>query len=201
MTNRYLRNSITSWLIREKGKPMTKRARTLLLLIKHGKSSTRYIHSVLRQLDVTVWDADSLLADPAVSDHLDTEPTISESDGEDFGKKLEPFLSTCDGGAIWPLVESVHISGPFPVLSTGITLFDLPGHGDVDNGRAIDDRVRSLVLHVPRLLLLSAQDTHQYLQKQVGEKSISLVLTGADIPFDEKGVEPELAAVRTGKLA
>lgn len=27
----------------------------------------------------------------------------------------------------------MHIKGPFPVLSTGITLIDLPGHGDVDN--------------------------------------------------------------------
>ncbi|KAJ7934738.1 hypothetical protein B0H13DRAFT_1855029 [Mycena leptocephala] len=43
---------------------------------------------------------------------------------------------------------SVHIQGAFPVLSTGITLVDLPGHGDVDNSRAsitsiaraIDDR-------------------------------------------------------------
>ncbi|KAJ7920348.1 hypothetical protein B0H13DRAFT_1987178 [Mycena leptocephala] len=148
-----------------------------------------YQSSSLRQLDVTVWNADSLLADPAVSDHLGKEPTIPGSDGGDFGKKLEQFLSSCGGRAIWPLVESVHISGPFPVLSTGITLVDLPGHGDVDNG-------------APSIPSISAQDTHQYLQKHLSQiavdgridaKTIALVLTGTDVPFDEKGVEIDLA--------
>lgn len=35
-----------------------------------------------------MWDADSLLADPTVSDYLGKEPTISASDQEDFGKKV-----------------------------------------------------------------------------------------------------------------
>ncbi|KAJ7836115.1 hypothetical protein B0H14DRAFT_2589848 [Mycena olivaceomarginata] len=49
---------------------------------------------------------------------------------------------------------------------------------------------------------LDTGDTHQYLQKhlsqivvdgRIGKKSIALVLTGIDIPFDEKGVEIDLA--------
>ncbi|KAJ7480387.1 hypothetical protein B0H11DRAFT_2024898 [Mycena galericulata] len=165
------------------------------------------IYPHLRQLDVTVWNADSLLADPAVSNHLGKEPTISGSDGGDFGKKLEQFLSSCGGRAIWPLVESVHISGPFPVLSTGITLVDLPGHGDVDNARnkAANQYMRDasavfLVTSIGRAI--DDRDTHQYLQNhlsqivvdgRIGEKSIALVLTGTDVPFDEKGVEIDLA--------
>ncbi|KAJ7776086.1 hypothetical protein B0H14DRAFT_2631734 [Mycena olivaceomarginata] len=154
---------------------------------------------------MTAWNADSLLADPAVGDHLGKEPTISGSDCEGFGKKLEQSLSSCGGRAIWPLVESVHISGPSPVLSTGITLVDLPGHGDVDDAPSVPS-VSSTELTV----LLSAKqgrqsihvlvtsigrasddrDTHQYLQKhlsqivvdgRIGKKSIALVLTGIDV--------------------
>ncbi|KAJ7939985.1 hypothetical protein B0H13DRAFT_1850187 [Mycena leptocephala] len=48
----------------------------------------------------------------------------------------------------------------------------------------------------------STQDTHNYLEKglsqiildgRIGEKSIALILTGTDIPFDEKGEEVDLA--------
>ncbi|KAJ7819595.1 P-loop containing nucleoside triphosphate hydrolase protein, partial [Mycena olivaceomarginata] len=81
------------------------------------------------------WNVDSLLADATVSGCLGTAPIISASDHGDLGKALEQFLSSRGDRTIWPLVQSVHIKGPFPVLSTGITLIDLPGHGDVDNTR------------------------------------------------------------------
>ncbi|KAJ7797255.1 hypothetical protein B0H14DRAFT_2795331 [Mycena olivaceomarginata] len=133
------------------------------------------IYPHLRDSNVAEWNADSLLADPTVSDYLGKEPIISASDHGDFGKELEQCLSSCGDRTIWPLVKSVHIRGPFPVLSTGITLVDLPGHGDVDNTRdevaneymrdastvflvtsivrAIDDRVRLLFLPMCPLLL------------------------------------------------
>jgi hypothetical protein len=37
---------------------------------------------------VVEWNADSLLADPTVSDYLGKEPIISASDHEDFGKEV-----------------------------------------------------------------------------------------------------------------
>ena len=39
-----------------------------------------------------MWDADSLLSDPAVSDYLGEEPTISATDHEDFGKKVSEMV-------------------------------------------------------------------------------------------------------------
>ncbi|KAJ7842101.1 hypothetical protein B0H14DRAFT_3140018 [Mycena olivaceomarginata] len=158
------------------------------------------IYPHLRDSNVVEWNADSLLADPTVSDYLGKEPIISASDHEDFGKELEQCLSSCGDRTIWPLVESVHIRGPFPVLSTGITLVDLPGHGDVDNTRdkVANEYMRDastvfLVTSIARAI--DERDTHQYLEKhlsqiivdgRIGEKSIALILTGTDIPFDEK---------------
>ncbi|KAJ7822388.1 hypothetical protein B0H14DRAFT_3146386 [Mycena olivaceomarginata] len=158
------------------------------------------IYPHLRDSNVVEWNADSLLADPTVSDYLGKEPIISASDHEDFGKELEQCLSSCGDRTIWPLVESVHIRGPFPVLSTGITLVDLPGHGDVDNTRdkVANEYMRDastvfLVTSIARAI--DERDTHQYLEKhlsqiivdgRISEKSIALILTGTDIPFDEK---------------
>ncbi|KAJ7788762.1 Dynamin family-domain-containing protein [Mycena olivaceomarginata] len=162
------------------------------------------------------WNVDSLLADATVSGCLGTAPIISASDHGDLGKALEQFLSSRGDRTIWPLVQSVHIKGPFPVLSTGITLIDLPGHGDVDNtrnkvadeymrdasavffvtsiARAIDERVRVWFL-AACLLIIGQRRTRtvtleKYLSQiivdgRIGEKSIALILTNADIPFDK----------------
>ncbi|KAJ6616902.1 P-loop containing nucleoside triphosphate hydrolase protein [Mycena sp. CBHHK59/15] len=148
------------------------------------------IYPHLRDLNVATWDADSLLADPSVSDYLGQEPTISASNHENFGKKLEQCLSSCgDHRSIWPLVERVHIRGVFPVLSTGITLVDLPGHGDVDNSRA---SIRSILTArdnsaneymrdadtvfvgvflpvTPIARAIDDRDTHKHLEKQTGD--------------------------------
>ncbi|KAJ7696625.1 hypothetical protein B0H14DRAFT_2650171 [Mycena olivaceomarginata] len=108
---------------------------------------------------MTAWNADSLLADPAISDRLGKEPTISGSDREGFGKKLLLVVGTIPF-IVW---RSCHLA--------------------------------------PR-----GEDTHQYLKKhlseivvdgRIGKKSIALVLTGIDIPFDEKGVEIDLATDNT----
>ncbi|KAJ7814970.1 hypothetical protein B0H14DRAFT_3878507, partial [Mycena olivaceomarginata] len=166
------------------------------------------IYPHLRDSNVAEWNADSLLADPTVSDYLGKEPIISASDHGDFGKELEQCLSSCGDRTIWPLVKSVHIRGPFPVLSTGITLVDLPGHGDVDNTR--DEVANEYMRDASTVFLVTSivraiddRDTHQYLEKhlsqiivdgRIGEKSIALILTGTDIPFDEKATGiPEIA--------
>ncbi|KAJ7892261.1 hypothetical protein B0H14DRAFT_2686997, partial [Mycena olivaceomarginata] len=116
----------------------------------------------LRDSNVVEWNADSLLADPTVSDYLGKEPIISASDHEDFGKEF-------GDRTIWPLVESVHIRGPFPVLSTGITL--LPRDKVANEymrdastvflvtsiARAIDERVRLLFLPTCPLILIECR--------------------------------------------
>ncbi|KAJ7909877.1 hypothetical protein B0H13DRAFT_2661314 [Mycena leptocephala] len=173
-----------------------------------AKEKLYQIYPHLRDTDVTMWDADSLLADSTVSDCLGKEPSISDSDHEEFRKKLEQCMSSGGSRSVWPLVESVHIRGAFPVLSTGITLVDLPGHGDVDNMRnnSATEYMRDadavfLVTSIARAI--DDRDTHKYLEQhlsqifvdgRIGEKSIALILTGADIPFDETGVEPVLAS-------
>ncbi|KAJ7940096.1 P-loop containing nucleoside triphosphate hydrolase protein [Mycena leptocephala] len=172
-----------------------------------AREKLHQIYPHLRELDAAMWDADSLLSDPAVSDYLGEEPTISATDHEDFGKKLEQCLSSCGERSIWALVQRVHIRGAFPVLSTGITLVDLPGHGDVDNTRdnLANEYMRdadTVFLVTPIARSIDDRDTHKYLEQhlsqifvdgRIGEKSIALILTGTDIPFDEKGVEADLA--------
>ncbi|KAJ7806483.1 hypothetical protein B0H14DRAFT_3484073 [Mycena olivaceomarginata] len=84
--------------------------------------------------------------------------------------------------------------GAFPVLSTGITLVDLPGHGDVDNVRdsLANEYMRdadAVFLVTPIARAIDDRDTHKYLKQhlsqiivdgRISEKSIALILTGAD---------------------
>ncbi|KAJ6623891.1 hypothetical protein B0H10DRAFT_2008729 [Mycena sp. CBHHK59/15] len=176
-------------------------------LIRPEKNSTS-----LRELDAAMWDADSLLSDPAVSDYLGEEPTISATDHEDFGKKVSEMVvqsSITHSLFLCCFWFSVHIRGAFPVLSTGITLVDLPGHGDVDNTRdnLANEYMRdadTVFLVTPIARSIDDRDTHKYLEQhlsqifvdgRIGEKSIALILTGTDIPFNEKGVETDLATL------
>ncbi|KAJ7157084.1 Dynamin family-domain-containing protein [Mycena filopes] len=53
-----------------------------------------------------------------------------------FRTQLEEYISSSLGRSqLWPLVKRVTISGRFSVLTTGMVLVDLPGHGDHDNTR------------------------------------------------------------------
>ncbi|KAJ6616574.1 hypothetical protein B0H10DRAFT_1949039 [Mycena sp. CBHHK59/15] len=74
------------------------------------------IYPHLRDLNVEVWDVDSLLADPTVNVYLGKDPTISASHHGDFGKKLEQCLSSCGDQAIWPLVQRFFLHNPLDPL-------------------------------------------------------------------------------------
>ncbi|KAF7303186.1 Glycosyltransferase family 22 protein [Mycena kentingensis (nom. inval.)] len=92
------------------------------------------------------------------------------------------------------LSGTVQILGAFEVLSTGIVLVDLPGYGDADNAR---DRMANDYLASADAICLVAgiarakddREIHSHLHKhlsqlildgRVRDKSISMVLTGAD---------------------
>ncbi|KAJ7799285.1 hypothetical protein B0H14DRAFT_2617213 [Mycena olivaceomarginata] len=117
---------------------------------------------------MTAWNADSLLADPAVGDHLGKEPTISGSDREGFGKKLLLVVGTIPFIVWWSCHLAPRGEAANQYMRDANAVFLV-----TSIGRAIDDR-----------------DTHQYLQKhlsqivvdgRIGKKSIALVLTGIDL--------------------
>ncbi|KAJ6609370.1 hypothetical protein B0H10DRAFT_481346 [Mycena sp. CBHHK59/15] len=111
----------------------------------------------------------------------------------------------------------VQIMGKFDVLSTGITLVDLPGHGDVDNAR--DSMANTYLQNADSIFLVAdirrAKDDramHTYLHKhlsqiivdgRIRENSIALVLTGADLPIGdnecvlEGAVQEEFETLKT----
>ncbi|KAF7337559.1 Tat pathway signal sequence [Mycena sanguinolenta] len=119
--------------------------------------------------------------------------------------KLEQFLSSTsnpDTGALWPLVQKVEVRGRFPVLSTGIVLVDLPGHGDTDetrNNSAAEyiKRADGVVLVVDIKRAQDDRDTLAFLRSMLNqflidgrsvEDSVVLVATGTDNPFDENEI-------------
>ncbi|KAJ7269366.1 P-loop containing nucleoside triphosphate hydrolase protein [Mycena haematopus] len=139
----------------------------------------------------------------SVRDRLGTSFELPPSD--DFRLQLEQFLSASgnsDAGVLWPLVQRVEIRGKFPVLSTGIILVDLPGHGDGDETRnnSAAEYIKNadgviLVVDVKRAQ--DDRDTRAYLRTMINqfiidgrsvEDSVVLVATGTDIPFNENEI-------------
>ncbi|KAJ7103210.1 hypothetical protein B0H15DRAFT_811413 [Mycena belliarum] len=158
----------------------------------------------LRNIETDKWKIEPLLSDSLLDQYLDTTVSLftSETETMSFERKLEQFLASdaltgSETRKLWPLVKIVKIRGNFEVLSTGITLVDLPGHGDIDNVR---DSVANEYLKSADSVFLVAnivrakddRDIHTYLQKhlsqiivdgRVRQKTISLILTGADNPI------------------
>ncbi|KAK7002503.1 hypothetical protein R3P38DRAFT_3043280 [Favolaschia claudopus] len=153
-----------------------------------------YARQNLRQVETVDWCAPSLLGtlldDEAVKSKLDTTTTVS-SDAKEMGQQLQLLWQDY----LWPLVEIVKINGPFPVLRTGITLVDLPGHGDADVVRnQVADRYMqdaNTVLLVSAVQRAIDDDGIQgYLKKYLSqmivdgrfrENSVVLVLTQNDV--------------------
>ncbi|KAJ6502659.1 hypothetical protein DFH09DRAFT_1202354 [Mycena vulgaris] len=136
----------------------------------------------------------ALLTDGIVTQYLNKTVSLSTSDSDSmsFEKKLEQYLASdplTGSGCrkLWPLVKIVKIVGKFEV--------DLPGHGDADNAR---DSVANEYLKSADSVFLVAgitrakddRDIHAYLHRhlrqiivdgRIQNKTISLILTGADV--------------------
>ncbi|KAJ7040286.1 hypothetical protein C8F04DRAFT_1254047 [Mycena alexandri] len=93
------------------------------------------IYPHLRHVSENSWKVEELLVDPVVQGYLGTNQSLRGQEGREFSKGDQFLASTLGGSdtrAFWPLVKIVKITGPFDVLSTGITIVDLPGYGDID---------------------------------------------------------------------
>ncbi|KAK7016479.1 hypothetical protein R3P38DRAFT_3202631 [Favolaschia claudopus] len=133
---------------------------------------------------------DNLLDDPAVKDKLGNASTVSGTP-KDIREKLKPFW----GAATWPLIARVNIRGPFPVLSSGIVLADLPGHGDADivRNKVADQYMQdanTIFLVAPINRAIDDEGVQNYLKKhisqsiidgRIAEDSVVLVLTQHDV--------------------
>ncbi|KAJ7897206.1 hypothetical protein B0H14DRAFT_2677325 [Mycena olivaceomarginata] len=159
------------------------------------------VYPHLESVPPNSWNLETLMNDPSVHRYLGTTARFSAKKSSNFQKELEQFLASTltstDTRALWPLVKIVKIMGRFEVLSTGVTLVDLPGHGDVDNVR--DNMANEYLKSADTICLVTGiarakddRDIHQNLHKhlsqiildgRVKEKSILLVLTGADTPI------------------
>ena len=82
------------------------------------------LHSVSMQL--SSWTAQLLS-----KSHVDEGAAQVESDsGEDFKRKLEPFVRSPNDSmkpSCWPLVQTVSVGLSSPILNRGVILADLPG--------------------------------------------------------------------------
>ncbi|KAJ7492305.1 hypothetical protein FB451DRAFT_1217815 [Mycena latifolia] len=194
-----------------------------ITLAYQAQEKLRGIFPDLRNVNVDKWKLDELLHDSVVGQYLDRTVPLSASESDvSFERKLEQFLASdpltgTDTRKLWPLVKIVKIKGKFEVLSTGITLVDLPGHGDVDNAR---DSVANEYLKSADSVFLVAnitrakddRDIHTYLYKHLSQiivdgrvrhKTISLILTAADSSIGtnectlEEGTEQERVDVLT----
>ena len=62
---------------------------------------------------------------------------------------LPTFKSNDSNNTYWPFVKEVHIQGPFEVLRNGIVLVDVPGSGDINEGRSqVAKKVLDITDHI-----------------------------------------------------
>ncbi|KAJ7168425.1 hypothetical protein C8R46DRAFT_234194 [Mycena filopes] len=159
------------------------------------------IYPHLKTVPEKSWKLDELLNDPVVSEKLGQQQLFVAKEDVNFQKELEQFLASALAGsetrAFWPLVKIVKIMGRFDVLSTGITLVDLPGHGDADNSR--DGMANEYLKTADAICLVAGitrakddRDIHHHLHKhlsqtiidgRIQEKSILIALTSTDSPI------------------
>lgn len=92
------------------------------------------IRTVYRLSDTEPIEFDRLEMPAETLDYmLHAEEVISDNDAKRLRQRLKPF--TTSDGSFWPLVQYVEISGPFPVLRSGLQLVDLPGLNDPNPAR------------------------------------------------------------------
>ncbi|KAJ7175536.1 hypothetical protein C8R46DRAFT_1030581 [Mycena filopes] len=162
------------------------------------------IYPYLRQVPEENWKINELLEDPMIEHFLGKVHEFVAQEDVNVQKQLEQFLAAALTGvrslALWPLVKRVQIMGRFDVLSTGITLVDLPGHGAVDTR---DTRVNEYLrtadagsianLNLTKVAGMTAfeakHDIRAYIRAhlsqtimhgRIEEKSILVALTSAD---------------------
>ncbi|KAJ7459089.1 hypothetical protein B0H11DRAFT_2060384 [Mycena galericulata] len=155
------------------------------------------VYPNLKTVDPSDWNVDQLMSDEEVDRYLGLKAiAFTASKAANFQKQIEQFMASAlsTSRAFWPLVKRISIRGKFEVLSTGIILVDLPGYGDVDQVR---DQMANEYLKSANSIFLVAgitrakddSEMHSRLHKQlhetivdgrVREKSIALILTGAD---------------------
>ncbi|KAK7063942.1 glycosyltransferase family 22 protein [Favolaschia claudopus] len=152
-------------------------------------------NKIIGDVPTSEWDFQELMNDPLVSSYLGASRDFSASGSSNFQKELSVARQ------LWPLVKIVKIMGRFEVVSTGVVLVDLPGYGDVDNSRdtMAEDYLKNADCVCLGQLRLSGiarakddRDIHKNLYNhlsriildgRVQDKSILLVLTGADTPI------------------
>ncbi|KAF7321934.1 Glycosyltransferase family 22 protein [Mycena kentingensis (nom. inval.)] len=148
-------------------------------------------------IPVDHWNKDILLVDDAVSSLLGQCQRLTyAANSSTLQTELEKFVASAahDGRTLWPLIQCVRVVGPFKALRNGITLVDLPGYGDADSTR---DRAAKeylvtadsvfLVARIARaadsralLLQLESHLKNLILSGRARDKSIAIILTGAD---------------------
>ncbi|KAJ7492267.1 hypothetical protein FB451DRAFT_524685 [Mycena latifolia] len=149
-----------------------------------------------------------LLQADVVRSKLGTSFKLPRTDPENFRAILEQYLSSSNNSntsVLWPLVRRVEVSGRFPVLSTGIVLVDLPGHGDDDDTR--NDFASAYIKEADGVILVTDvkraqhdRETLAYLRKIITqliidgrsvEDCILLAATGADASIGDKEIHLE----------
>eukprot|EP00168_Porphyra_purpurea_P009164 TRINITY_DN2210_c0_g1_i5.p1 TRINITY_DN2210_c0_g1~~TRINITY_DN2210_c0_g1_i5.p1 ORF type:complete len:1827 (+),score=432.58 TRINITY_DN2210_c0_g1_i5:250-5481(+) len=114
----------------------------------------------------------------------------------DISRRIARFLATTTGTAsgpsVWPLVRKAVVSGPWALLSGGLTLVDLPGLGDANSARnsvvaGYIDRCHGILATAPITRARDNKSTKDIFQHQarVGVKAgritfLALLATQAD---------------------
>ncbi|KII93601.1 hypothetical protein PLICRDRAFT_694750 [Plicaturopsis crispa FD-325 SS-3] len=172
-----------------------------------AKSKVFEVYPQLRSKRVTDWSIDDLMFQEDVASRLGQEDIIAATDVPELQEKMNMFLTgeadMSEKPSLWPLVKIARIEGRFDVLATGTTLVDLPGHGDAN--RARDIAAETYLRTADHILLVADAkraradiEMERYLRKileagvvdgRLGEGSISMVLTGADIKIGDREVQ------------
>src|SRR5688572_1541709 len=91
------------------------------------------------------------MSDKSIQERLESEtPSVTASVAKDFAKRLKSYLGTkkkegrsslptysSDSNNLpyWPFVKEIYIQGPVEALRNGVILVDVPGKGDINEGR------------------------------------------------------------------
>ncbi|KAJ7155930.1 hypothetical protein C8R43DRAFT_998405 [Mycena crocata] len=154
------------------------------------------VYPQLRGTELTTLTPSILLQTDPVSNKLGKSFTLeSSADTDNFRAILEEYLSSSGNPnrpALWPLVRRIEIRGRFSVLSSGVTLVDLPGHGYfsckqitskhlTDAKRAQDDR--DTLAYLKKWLMRFLMDDISV------EQGIVMVVTGTDMSMMDNDIK------------
>ncbi|CAK5264442.1 unnamed protein product [Mycena citricolor] len=108
--------------------------------VSQARERMRQLFPGISDKQVNQWPSfEAFRDDNELAKHLGTSVKLNDTTFDNFQKNLETFLASTlsqqSTRQLWPIVRVVRICGPFEILSTGVTLVDLPGFGDVDHLR------------------------------------------------------------------